>query len=647
MASTAPSGWGLLKTTSSSKSKKQKTCPKLFYNFSATPKDGIILFLTDLISLWRCDVSREQIISTSSEQHASIDPSENTEQMRIFLGKIALSLHKATNYLAKDSPKATDLGSLILRTSIDLPKPLKPLEWTFTLSPQPASALAEHILRPALHQSSICHEKIESMLDIIKEKDHVIERLLDRVAEKGVDMSLIFPTLTGITKRGGTGVKVDDAKRLVPGMKVFRRDEWETKFQQDGLMGTEIGLSELVKGCEKCFDHSEEDHSQAMSSWVQKLPSVESLANGSSRSFMNKSQSQSQSQLQGDEETESENQFETQATPPQLNKKRRTPDTNDSDDSDMMNGQPDAKRLKAENSKIGALGRKSRSKTPITQTQADSSSPVQPAQLPQPLKRKKSDASAATETASESDNEAKPNITKQSPSKPSRLGSLKPSASKSPQPQQTSSPSRPQTAVSHSPQPRKLGRIGKNRQRTVSPIPSSTAQSEDNNTEVLVKSSQPTPSTPSRKLGRIGLRNKQTSPTTNDTKVPASPPSTRTRQNETLSEMIDTTSPSPSPSGAERNTSTGSPVVARRKGRAMDTSRHNQLSKDLDSSSQVPNRAAELDSKVISSADDGAKVGTEVEEEAVEETEAQKVSRRRDELKRNIAIGGVKKKRRF
>ena len=652
MVSTAPSGWRLLKTSSSSKSKKQKTCPKLFCNFSATPEDGITLFLTDLISLWRCFVSREQIISTSTEQHASIDPSENTEQMRIFLDKLALALHEATNHLVKDSPNATDLHSLILRTTIELPKPLKPLEWTFTLSPQPASALAEYILRPTLHQSSIGHEKIENMLDIIKEKDHVIERLLDRVAEKGVDMSLIFPTLTGTAKRGGSGVKVDDAKRLVPGMKAFRRDEWEGKFQQHELTGTEIGLSELVKGCEKCFDHPEEDHSQAMSSWVQRLPGVESLASGSSRSFMNKSQSQSQSQLRGLEDTESENEFETQATPPQLTKKRRTPDTNESDDSE---GQPDAKKLKAENSKIGALGRKSRSKTPIMQTQANSSSPVQPARSPQRLKRKTSAASAATETASESDNEAKTNTTKQSLSKQSRLGSLKPSASKSPQPQHSSSPSRPRTAESNSSQPRKLGRIGKNRQSTASPIPGNTAKDEESNTAVLVKSSQPTPSTPSRKLGRIGLRNK-TSPATNDARVTASPVSTRTKQNETVDESDATASPSPSPSPSPHaeKVPTGS-QDGKSIGRSNTSSPQHPTprTKYLMSRSQLPMAVPQASSALISSPNDRPKEEQkeegkrQQEGEVPEETETQKLDRRRNELKKNIAAGGAKKKRRF
>ena len=634
MTTTAPSEWSLLRTVSSSRS-KQKSCPKLFYKFSASPEGGAVLLLTDLISLWSCSLSRSEIIDAAFEQHTSIDPSESDEQMKVFLDKLALSLHGAANNLAKENSGIPQ--SVVLKTSIDLPKPLKPLEWMFTLAPQPASELAHHILRPTLHQLSIAQTKLEKVFDILKDKDHVIERLLDRVAEKGVDMSLIFPTLTGTAKRGGSGVKVEDAKKLVPGMKSFERQGWEKGFTNDSSKDVgEVKLSELVEGCEKCFAHSEEQHTESMSTWVQKLPGAESFENEASKSFASKSQSQSQSQLKGDEDTESENEFETQATPPDLKKKRASPDqAQDDDSSSDEHGDRAAKRTKVGNGRIGALGTKSRSKTPVTLTKEKSSSPT-PFQ-----KRRQSATSTATETASESDQEHLPKASKPSPAKPSKLGALrKPSASKSPQPnpEKSASPaSRPHEANSNASTPsRRLGGIGKGKQRTAAASSTPEARAKDQRTEEVMEENeaqQSQPTTPSRKIGRLGMRNKGKEVSQKKDRTPSSLPSTRERHKSNPNHKDKHTNSDPDATASESDISP-SPKTSR---------------------TGPPSTTAMVEPKVVdeqtrpsssSTGDDGS-AQPEKEEDKEPETEAQKAARRRAELKRTIQTAGPKKKRRF
>ena len=639
MASTAPSGWSLLKTTSS-KSKKQKQCPKLFYNFSASAKDGIKLLLTDLISLWRCSLPRSKIISSASEKHTSIDPSESTEQMKVFLDKLALALHSGTNKLAKDDNEDTNLRPLVLKSSIDLPKPLKPLEWTFTLWPQAASELAATILRPALHQLSMAQQKLDSVIEVVKDKDHVIERLLDRVAEKGVDMSLIFPTLTGTSKRGGSGVKVEEARKLVPGMKTFDRSAWEGGFKNNDLgEEAEAGLSKLVRGCEKCFVHSELDHAESMSSWVQKLPGAESLESGPSKSVISRSQSQSQSQRRGDKDTESESEFETQATPPHI-KKRPSPEAADDDTSDS-DSRRKAKRARTGATKLGALGRSSRSKsksrTPVPRE--ESSSPVPPTKAHSPPKRKVSDASSATETASEGDDEPKPGVLTQSHSKISRVSGVGKSflTSKSPQPQKSPSPqSRPPRADSNVSAPsRRLGRIGQARHRTgtASPVPERAANGQGNHNDLQEKRPSE-PATPSRQLGRLGMRNANKQASQAEKEATNTPPSSRTRrqtspspkQKEVVDESDATASPSPSPSPRRSN----------EKPRTSQARQPNIKHKDGAS----PARSSSSDQ-------DKDQAQAEKEEAREPETEEQRAARRREELKRTIQTSGPKKKRRF
>ena len=646
MASTAPNGWSLLKTNSS-KSKKQKQCPKLFYNFSASPKDGIKLLLTDLISLWRCSLARSKVTSSASEKHTSIDPSESTEQMKVFLDKLALALHSGTNKLARDDNEDTNLRPLVLKSTVDLPKPLKPLEWTFTLWPQAASELAATVLRPTLHQLSKTEQKLDSLIGVIKDKDHVIERLLGRVAEKGVDMSLIFPTLTGTAKRGGSGVKVEDAKKLVPGMKAFELKAWEHGFRQDDQDAkAQLGLSELVAGCENCFIHSKADHAESMSSWVQKLPGAQSLENVAPKSSMGRSQSPSQSQFRADEETESENEFETQADPPQT-KKRSSPEIADDNTSDEDRERA-SKRTKTGAGKLGALGRNSRSESKTPAAQEKTSSPIPPAKIPLLPKQRVSDASSATETASESNDEPKPKSPTQSPAKTSRVTGVGKSflTSKSPQPQRSpSSDTRPPTANSEATTPsRRLGRIGNGRLRTAtaSPIPESAVHNHhSDNKEQDKQRSQPT--TRPRKLGRIGMRAKDKSKATSqaqDSGVASgsAAPSARTRNKSNLdsnrkqrdktaieneNESDDATaSPSPSPSP--------SPGHPSPKKALHDCKDNEAASRPSPSSVDRSNQGEE-----------------KKEEERQQESEEQRATRRREELKRTIQTSGPKKKRRF
>jgi XLF-Cernunnos, XRcc4-like factor, NHEJ component len=613
MTSTTPQGWTQLTTFSRSKSKGQ--CPKLFYNFRSSSNDGITLHLTDLISLWRSSLSRLEIIATAGEQHTSIDPSESTEQMRVFLEKLAGSLHRGTNRLAKQTNDEPGSKELALETSIALPRPLKPLDWTFILSLQPASELAEQILRPTLHQLSVSDRKLESMFDVVKDKDHVIERLLDRVAEKGVDMSLIFPTLTGTAKKSAGGVRVEEARRLVPGMKVFANNTWEQQFGAERGNEMEVGLTELVQGCEKCFVHSKEEHE----AWIEKLPRLESSENGSTKLSLSRSQSQSQSQSQvkAGDDTDSDNEFETQATPPALRKKRESPAAEEAGSPAIEEEHPPAKRAKI--GKVGQLGRRKQD-TKVSTRKEQSSSPPPAVQTSSPSERRKSDASTGTETASShSDSNHHPLSTTKAGPKAARPGGLPKTSSTQPLkiglPQRSPSPpSRPATASSNaSTQSHRLGRIGKSRQRTAtaSPVPENGPAGE--------KQSQPdTPSTRMRNKEEAsqlaGERER-----TDGRELSAKKGATAEDEPDAPASASDSASasPSPLPSPAQGSKST-------LKGGKKRTPAPTKGEKD--------NRADQNKNKEVQRP----------------ETEDQKANRRREELKRAIQTGGgAKKKRRF
>lgn len=266
MAPQLEPGWHELQIPS------RKECPKLFYLFTPS-KDSLLLLLTDLISIWQCSLDKFGIIAEANRQHASIDPSDSDAQFNVLLSKLSQSLQDGQNTLARDDKRTSN--DLHLITQSDLPRPLRPLKWTFRISQQDTSELAERLLRPSLHEVSVSEAKITSLMDTIKEKDHIISRLLDRIGTSGVDLGLIFPSISGIASRKGGQLSVTDAQKHISGMAAFDENSWIKRFAtDDGYEGFDrTGLKNLVSGCEKCFAHTREQHE----GWLRNLPSSNQL----------------------------------------------------------------------------------------------------------------------------------------------------------------------------------------------------------------------------------------------------------------------------------------------------------------------------------------------------------------------------------
>ncbi len=265
----------------------RRQCPKLFY-FLEIHDTSLTLLLTDLISLWEASLGEEGILFEAARQHTSIDPSVSSDQFQVLLSWIRKALSSdagGRNVLVRVGSKSSP--SLFLRTSINLPKPLRPLEWTFKLTLQSASELAERILRPSLHEVAISEKKIASLVEIVRDKDHVISRLLDRIGSSSIDLGLIFPGISGMSTRKGAAastVSVADAKKHVPGMVAFDEKQWAKQFADDDdtdadELADRTGLSNLVRGCEKCFAHTKTEHEE----WINDLSTSDALNQESRR----------------------------------------------------------------------------------------------------------------------------------------------------------------------------------------------------------------------------------------------------------------------------------------------------------------------------------------------------------------------------
>ncbi|KAJ9662777.1 hypothetical protein H2198_001226 [Neophaeococcomyces mojaviensis] len=504
------------------------SCPKLFYKF-CTNKDGYELLFTDLIGLWRARSNVEGICAYAKDNRTSIDPSESKSQFKVLLHKLEQSLSGGTNALHRDDDDSEN-ESVVLKTTIKLPRPLQPLEWQFNLKPEGAGEMAEHILRPSLHEASESKKKLDSLFDIIKQKDHIISKLLERLENSSVDLSLIFPRITSLKSRKGI-VTTKDAQAQVPGLAPFKRSSWDNMFRSDSAYASfeVVGLSNLMVGCEKCPKHTAEQHEQ----WLKKLPSA--TRNGDQDDKMHLDDRERESGTDTSTGTESD-EFETQSRKDSV---QRSANSNDiSHDSDA-NGERSAKPIKlpsngpsmsqhnrtvqsaSPKSSSPILPPQARSDPRRNSTSSTSSAISEDLDLPtthsstakhgrlgkignQPKQKSKS-AHELIFPSSDNDDFAPPPVSS-SPQKPKpELMSSSPPPLPPPEhrKERTDLPTLPRSSSTASslnpPTPRKLGRLGSNK-----PYGSTTPDT-PRKAEKASSREDSGPTTPSRRLGRLGV----------------------------------------------------------------------------------------------------------------------------------------------
>ncbi|KIV95987.1 hypothetical protein PV10_03572 [Exophiala mesophila] len=644
----------------------RKECPKLFYLFT-TSSDSFLLLLTDLISIWQCSLDKFGIIAEANRQNASIDPSDSDTQFKVLLSKLSQSLQGGQNALARDDKRTSN--DLHLITKCNLPRPLKPLKWTFRASQQDTSELAERLLRPSLHEVSVLEAKIASLLEIIREKDHIISRLLDRIGTSGVDLGLIFPSISGLASRKGGQLSASDAQKHVPGMATFDEKSWIMQFAtEDGYEGFDsTGLKNLVSGCEKCFAHTREQHE----GWLRTLPSsnqldkMEGETNDSTSSTAPEGQAESsvkRSSRPSCDTTGSDGDFERQPTPPRSKKagsspKTTSPPVSPAKQDEGSTDETDPEQTRPNKRRIGGLRRTHATKVSSDKTKSPSS-PKKPAAS---SSHRASSASSGTPTASETQSESETDQRKQHQN------------SINAQPTQKAA-----NTESHTNGKRRLGRLGK-REESISPTRSSSTGRSPSPRRKATKApdakQDSKTSTPlsNRRLGRL---NKHSAPSpeassdedddldappkTRSQKVKQSPrrPSTPPRRLGRLNRKSRREDKSPSPTETPRSTkrtpSSRSKIdadgdIAMQEGKDCDTDAETNTD-TAGSSSDTPGaaRSAAGQTNVTIPAADTTGGSSTAQQPEQEETVEQRADRRRVELKRNIAEGvGVKKKRRF
>lgn len=211
--------------------------PKLFYSFTSK-SDEYRVRITDLVHMWEQRASQDEILRDAASSHCSIDPSESAPQRNALLEKLGHSLSHGQNVLVHGQ---ADRGhGFDVATSSMLPAPLSPLHWTFRLRRLSQVAFSELLVHPCLHELGLLQDQVTSLQQIIKEKDHVMAKLLDKIEGSAIDIGLLFPGISGSKSRRHV-LTVAEATDHVPGMKAFDRAIWLSELQP--------GISLLILAC--------------------------------------------------------------------------------------------------------------------------------------------------------------------------------------------------------------------------------------------------------------------------------------------------------------------------------------------------------------------------------------------------------------
>jgi hypothetical protein len=161
---------------------------------------GYEVLISDSSQVWREALTNEQIIARARDIRCVIEPTDSENRQALF-DLIRKSLSEAGQRTAEiklDFSAAEDGQEFILRMSAPLAPSLPDLTWEVHLKLLPPSAISTYLLNPLLMHASDLHAQIDLLIKELIHKDHVIEKVCDRLETSGDTLTAIFPSKAGL-----------------------------------------------------------------------------------------------------------------------------------------------------------------------------------------------------------------------------------------------------------------------------------------------------------------------------------------------------------------------------------------------------------------------------------------------------------------
>ncbi|KAL4890790.1 XRCC4-like factor-domain-containing protein [Aspergillus ambiguus] len=196
--------------------------PPLLFKYITT-STSYEVYLTDLTNVWSEHMNRQAILKRADKHDATIDPSEDPDQFGLLLQKIGDALrHEPGSRIGLHQGSS---GSLELDVSIKLPAPLEPLKWTLYLDKEQSSSTTAHLLLPLIEAEVNRELRQKTLIDQLNRKDWILAKLFDKIEATGIDLSTIFPGISGL-RSGRKGTTLAQAAKYIKGVAPFDEQAW-------------------------------------------------------------------------------------------------------------------------------------------------------------------------------------------------------------------------------------------------------------------------------------------------------------------------------------------------------------------------------------------------------------------------------------
>ncbi|KAL2756528.1 hypothetical protein ACRALDRAFT_1092757 [Sodiomyces alcalophilus JCM 7366] len=297
---------------------------------TAFATDSYTVRVTDLANMWAEVMDRRAIYRRSLDEDTTIDPTDSPQNMQAFLSRVRSAFdpsHEdhADSRLTLSVDHQPGDHVLVLNMTCNLPG-LDPLRWPMVLHRCPPSQLATELVLPLIQANLTRVQQVNSLLEIIHQKDAVMGRLLDKLEATGTRLEHIFPALSAKQQ-----VSRSTAEQKIRGLAPFKREEWDDQQAAGDELPKDVpSLTEAVFGETGLAYHSGMDicDSPALDDWWTKLGNTSNIpiieprqGNARAKNETPPPQIKKMAHHAGDDDDSSDDDdeddfFETQATPP-------------------------------------------------------------------------------------------------------------------------------------------------------------------------------------------------------------------------------------------------------------------------------------------------------------------------------------------